>query len=520
MNRWLVATVASCLAIVVLANPAPSACTPTLAWQRSFENPGSYSGVIGEQPFAVTTVDGDNIVVVSSEDRFDLGHGSDWRILKYDGAGSLAWIRTYVNPSLNGAFAYGATTSRSGNVVVVGNEYRSDLGQDNDWRINAYSDAGSLLWTATYDDPSHGSDVAKAVATDSLNDVVVVGTEFQSGLSEGIDWRVIEFDSSGAILWSQAYDGPDHANDAANAVAVDGADNVIVAGTEDMTGSGQGVDWRVNKYDRYGHLTWSRSYNDPNNADDGAYGVAVDRAGNAVVVGYEDRTALGHSIDWRVIKYDPDGNVLWTRSYNGRTNGGDVASAVAIDGSGNAFVTGWVSRTDTGSLVAHTIEYDPAGDAIWSEDYQSVSSASVAVAVNASGGPALVAKDYYIGDFGPEYRLTVRQFSCGGPVPPTPTTPLAGAGQVVAFPNPVGGDRVTLALGLGIDADQVEVQVFTIGMHRVFSATFANVRSTPGQVTLTGVSGWAPGVYLVQVRAKVAGGWQQTLPLRKLVVKR
>jgi Beta-propeller repeat len=72
--------------------------------------------------------------------------------------------------------------------------------------------------------------------------------------------------------------------------------------------------------------------------------VAVDAAGNSYVAGATSG-ALGFKIgsfDGYVRKYSSAGAVIWTRQFG--TTGSDVATDVAVDGSGNVFVLGQDNR--------------------------------------------------------------------------------------------------------------------------------------------------------------------------------
>ena len=75
---------------------------------------------------------------------------------------------------------------------------------------------------------------------------------------------------------------------------------------------------------------------------------------------------IGSGNDWLVIKYTGAGAVLWADHYLGPVNGTASAFAVAVDGSGNVFVTGYDQGTN--SLYA-TIKYSSAGMPLWTNLY-------------------------------------------------------------------------------------------------------------------------------------------------------
>jgi len=108
---------------------------------------------------------------------------------------------------------------------------------------------------------------------------------------------------------------------------------------------------------------WVRRYNGPGNSEDHAYALSVDSSGNVYVTGWSPGSGTG--LDYATIKYSPSGDTLWVKRYNGPGNGSDYAYALAVDGSGNVYVTGWSYGSGSSSDYA-TIKYSPcvkAGDA-------------------------------------------------------------------------------------------------------------------------------------------------------------
>ncbi|MHA2227230.1 MAG: ABC transporter substrate-binding protein, partial [Candidatus Hodarchaeales archaeon] len=111
---------------------------------------------------------------------------------------------------------------------------------------------------------------------------------------------------------------------------------------------------------------WAARYNGPGNRGDGASAMAVDASGNIYVTGRSWGSGTGS--DYATIKYDPAGTEQWVTRYNGLENGNDVAYAIAVDASGNIYVTGRSSGSGTYDDYA-TIKYDPAGTEQWVARY-------------------------------------------------------------------------------------------------------------------------------------------------------
>src|SRR5437016_4994667 len=80
---------------------------------------------------------------------------------------------------------------------------------------------------------------------------------------------------------------------------------------------------------------WTNFYHGPGQHYDSARGVAVDSSGNVFVTGESYGTS---SYDYATVGYSNTGLPLWTNRYNGLVFGDYFAYAVAADSSGNAFV--------------------------------------------------------------------------------------------------------------------------------------------------------------------------------------
>src|SRR5439155_553137 len=135
------------------------------------------------------------------------------------------------------------------------------------------------------------------------------------------------------------YNGPGNAGDTAWAVAVDASGNVYVTGAS--VGSGTGKDYATIKYNSSGIQQWVARYNGPAHANDYANAIAVDGSGNVYVTGGSGGSGVGcvpACDDYATIKYNSSGRQQWVARYNGSGNGSDDAQAIAIDSSGNVYV--------------------------------------------------------------------------------------------------------------------------------------------------------------------------------------
>jgi hypothetical protein len=113
------------------------------------------------------------------------------------------------------------------------------------------------------------------------------------------------------------------------------------------SGGGYYYDFATVGYSNAGAPLWTNTCSGPsaNVADNRpGPGLAMDSNGNVLVTGYAtDRNGLGYYI---TVAYSSGGIPLWTNLYKGATNSDDLAYAIAVDNSGNVFVTGTSSGTN------------------------------------------------------------------------------------------------------------------------------------------------------------------------------
>jgi hypothetical protein len=164
---------------------------------------------------------------------------------------------------------------------------------------------------------------------------------------------------------------------------VDAGGNVVVTGYSQN--STLDYNCATVKYSSAGAALWTNFYNGPENGDDYAMAVAVDLTGNVYVTGYSLDT--GTSYDYVTLKYSAAGAPLWTNFYNGPANGKDYAQAVAVGAGGDVYVTG--SSAVSGSTNDYaTVAYSSAGVPLWTNRYNGPANgddAARAVAVDAAG---------------------------------------------------------------------------------------------------------------------------------------
>jgi hypothetical protein len=272
-----------------------------------------------------------------------------------------AWVRIYNGLGNSDDHANAMAVDNLGNVYVTGGSFGS--GTYNDYATIKYYPNGDTAWVRRYNGPVDGSDYASAIAIDDSGYVYVTGSSY-GGTGTYYDYATIKYYPNGDTAWVRRYNGPGDSIDVASAIAIDDSGSVYVCGMS--YGNGTAFDYATIKYYPNGDTTWVRRYNGPANGFDDAVSIAVDNSGNVYVAG--PSVGLNTSDDYSIVKYYPHGDTAWVRRYDGGgMDNPDDATALALDGSANIYVTGLSNGTTEYDYA--TIKYYPNGETVWVRKY-------------------------------------------------------------------------------------------------------------------------------------------------------
>jgi hypothetical protein len=324
----------------------------------------------------------DNIGNVVVTGRSPSSGASGYATIKYSGAGVPIWTNRYHGPNPNAADTPRALgVDSSGNVFVAGGSANdtSSSAISHDYATVAYSAAGVPLWTNRYHGPAANTDdEATAVAADGSGNVFVTGHSVGSFFPPG--YETIKYSGAGVPLWTNRYYGTNNNGAVPQAMTLDGSGNVLVTGFAIINGTES--DYAIVKYSGAGVALWTNRYVGPGHSSDSPTAIATDGSDNVIVTGGSVNS--GSNSDYATIKYSSAGAPLWVNRYNGPANGNDSASRIAVDSSGDVFVTG-TSTGSSASLDFLTVAYSPTGVPLWTNRYNGLQ--------NAFGGASAIAVD-------------------------------------------------------------------------------------------------------------------------------
>ncbi|PTL76542.1 SBBP repeat-containing protein [Vitiosangium sp. GDMCC 1.1324] len=233
--------------------------------------------------------------------------------------------------------------------------------------LHAYDANGNVLWTRQMGVPGNltaGYAVARNRVSGTTDDIYVGG--FTSGAlaggtktGTGYDAFVMKYGSSGTLAWARQI-GASGASTEAYGVGVDPAGNAFLVGATEGNLDGNtriGVsDAFVTKYDSAGTKQWTRTVGVANARTHGRR-ASADAAGNVYVSGWTDEALDGNvkvgPQDFFITKYNAAGVKQWTRQY-GAAAGSSYLYGSALDAAGNLYVTGYSYGSMDGSTSGTT----------------------------------------------------------------------------------------------------------------------------------------------------------------------
>lgn len=294
------------------------------------------------------------------------GTGEDYSTIKYDANGVKLWEARYNGSANDHDEPNGIALDRWGNVYVTGMAFENGTGRD--YVTIKYSPAGVMQWLTRYSTP--GVDRAKSIAVDDDGNVYITGDGGPGPGGNTVDFVTIKYNTNGVQQWLARYDGRG-GNEEASALVIDKAGNVYVIGASPTGTDGSDADLTTIKYNNKGKQLWVRRYHGPVASPfNRARAVAVDRSGNVYVTGNSVNSNLDDASDYLTIKYNAKGREKWVKRYNGPGNSEDLPFSIAVDDWQNVYVTGSSPAGHDGvNYDFATIRYDTYGNEVWVKRY-------------------------------------------------------------------------------------------------------------------------------------------------------
>ena len=321
------------------------------------------------------------------------------------------WVSNYGgNPSgdnrITNAKGIADAVNSTGDCYVTGYTYDEFTG--NDIVLIKYNYQGDTLWARTYNGSGNADDRGNAITLDAAGNIYVTGYASISG--HGLDIATLKYSPNGILQWAMIYNGSGNAEDKAFGIAVDAVGNIYVTGYS--TSPGYNTDIVTIKYSSTGAQLWTKLYNGHDNQTDKAFGIAVDAVSNVYVTGYTE--SENSQEDIIVLKYNSSsGQLVWNRRYDGPKHRDDEATCIATDASGNIYTAGFITsgNNNTNSIL---LKYNSSGSLVWDRMYNNGGHSedkAFGIAIDADAGSIYITGQ--AGDHNTDY-ITIKYNPNGG----------------------------------------------------------------------------------------------------------
>lgn len=346
---------------ILMASIIPAYCMDGVIWEKTYD--------IGREPEeygSSVATDSNNNVIVGG-----VGRNIEGAIIKYSPGGSIIW--DFGNEASYLTKIYDVATDSRGNIIfggsgvfgkVASNEFSVIWGISTNGSIESvavdYNDNALAinseynLWKTDTNGnilpgfpKSLGGILSDPhVSVDSKNNIILTGY-----LDDTVRSIItLKLDPNGALIWQKIYE-PSGNGGQGRDVTVDPDDNIVVTGyyNDDII---------TIKYDANGNLIWAKTFSVAPK-DSLGDGVATDSNGNIFVAGTFDYFNTEKSADyprWIILKYDSNGNLVWTKINSSVDY--SYANAITVDSENNIIATGTINvENPSYKAFIYTVKY-------------------------------------------------------------------------------------------------------------------------------------------------------------------
>lgn len=221
---------------------------------------------------------------------------------------------------------------------------------------------GDVIWGKTYG--GSRSDIFEDIQQTADDGYVVAGWTYPAGPSRTDGW-ILKLNGNGDIDWQKTYGGEENNYAYSIRQTLDGG--YVIAGSIDVDPNHDGdYDFWIVKLGHNGDIIWQKAYGGID--DDFAYSVQQTLDGEYIVVGITSSFGAGDRDVW-ILKLDPDGDIIWQKTYGGSDD--DRAYSVQHTADGGYVVAGNTYSFGLSYADCWVFKLDSEGNITWQKTYGS-----------------------------------------------------------------------------------------------------------------------------------------------------
>lgn len=202
------------------------------------------------------------------------------------------------------------------------------------------------------------ADVAQSIV--SIADGGHVITGFTQTLDSAYNISVFRTDAEGELMWAKRFGGKEW--DLGKKVIALADGGFAIAGHTHSQGAGQG-DAFLMRFNADGDTIWTRTYGGP--MPDGAESLTASADGGFVLAGFTESLGSGMKDAW-LLRLDGDGNEIWSKTFGGEED--DIAYGVVATSDGGFALCGSTAQGEFGGQNFYVVKVRADGELDWNPE--------------------------------------------------------------------------------------------------------------------------------------------------------
>jgi len=303
----------------------------------------------------VATTDGGCIAVGGSS---SFGHEKgDLYLIRFDADGDTVWTRVFGDEGWDEG--RGICVTSDGNYAVTGHTFSYGEIYADVWLMKISGD-GDSLWAKTYGEAAGDFGWDLCELTDG--GFLITGDAFYS--ETGWDMYLVKIDAEGDELWTNHFGGY---NDDIGFSVIEASDGgYVIAGASNSFDDGD-ADAYVVKTDSDGVLQWEKTYGDIGwGKNDEVHDICKTSDGDFIITGSTESYGEG-KYDFYVLRIDPAGDTVWTRTYGGSKN--EFSRGICEASDSSWIIAGASESFSEWNYDVWAVKIDINGDSFWTAQY-------------------------------------------------------------------------------------------------------------------------------------------------------
>lgn len=254
-------------------------------------------------------------------------------LIKFNSSGDLEWIHTwgYISDLSESII----TIDSVDDIYISGTTLNgADTEEFHIWKFNM---TGHLQWSHTME--GIGAAQIPQIATDSLDNLFILSSNYSI---DEMDLYLMQYDPTGIQLWNTTWRRSPRVF--FMKIAIDSSDNIYIGGN--VRGNSPDDEWSdifLVKYNNLGVRLWNQTW-DKYNYDE-FVDITIDSKDNIYLAGNVILPITSRA-DMTILIYNSFGSLISYTNWGGDEN--DVATSIALDFSGNIYISGFTKSFGAG----------------------------------------------------------------------------------------------------------------------------------------------------------------------------